>query len=86
MKLDVTNKHLRCIDEAKRQASLSPCAHKHGCVIAGGGRICARGFNNYRTQFANGINKNCTSCHAEVAAIQNLIRGKSFDQIKVAEE
>ena len=86
MKLELTKKHARCIDEAISQANLSPCAQKHGCVIAGNGKIYSRGYNNYRTRFANGISKNCTSCHAEIMALQNFYQFKHNSHIKVAEE
>lgn len=84
MKLELSKKHTRCIQEAINQSNKSPCAQRHGCVIAGGGKILGQGFNNYRTQFNDKINRNCTSCHAEIHAIKNCKHNKV--NLKVAEE
>ena len=88
MKLEVTKKHQRCISEAISMALNSPCAHKHGCVIGGNGKIYGKGYNNYRTQTEDGMLKNYTSCHAEIAAIRNLYsyKNRSNNHLKVAEE
>ena len=74
----VTKRHRKCIDEAIWQAEQSHCAHKHGCVISGGGRIIGRGFNNYRTYSSDGMLGNCCTCHAEIAAIRECLRGGRF--------
>ena len=71
----VTNRHEKCISEAISQAELSPCFHKHGCVISGSGRIVGRGYNNYRTRSNDGLLANSCTCHAEVAAIRSSLRG-----------
>jgi hypothetical protein len=44
MKLELTNKHTRCIQTAINQSNKSPCAQRHGCVIAGGGKILGQGL------------------------------------------
>lgn len=84
MDLEITKKHERFIQAAASQAILSPCAQKHGCVIAGNGKIFGKGFNSYRTQSKDNLLKGCTSCHAEIAAIRNALYHKNH--LKVAEE
>lgn len=71
----ITKRHRKCIDEAVWQAEQSPCLHKHGCVISGSGRIIGRGYNNYRTYSSDGLLGNCCTCHAEIAAIRECLRG-----------
>lgn len=75
---EVTTRHRKCIEEAIWQAEKSPCVHKHGCVISGSGRIIGRGFNNYRTFSSDGMLENCCTCHAEIAAIRECLRGGRF--------
>ena len=75
MTLAITKRHQKCISEAVWQAELSPCLHKHGCVISGSGRIFGRGYNNYRTHSSDGLLGNCCTCHAEIAAIRECLRG-----------
>ena len=84
MKLELSKKHNRCIQAAINQSDKSPCAQRHGCVIGGSGKILGKGFNKYRTQFNDNINKNCTSCHAEIDALRDCIHKKVH--LKVAEE
>ena len=72
---NITTRHRKCIDEAIWQAEKSPCAHKHGCVISGSGKILGRGYNNYRTYSSDGMIGQCCTCHAEVAAIRQCLRG-----------
>ena len=79
----ITKKHQKCIAEAIWQAQKSPCLHKHGCVISGGGRICGRGYNNYRTYSSDGLLNNCCTCHAEIAAIRSCAR---FGHIRGVEQ
>ena len=88
MALDITKRHLKGIQEAINQAELSPCLQKHGAVISGNGKICGKGFNNYRTQFNDNRLNDCTSCHAEIAAIRNALKfnNNNMHQLKVAEE
>jgi len=72
--LCVTKKHARCIDAAMHEAMKSPCLHKHGCVIAGSGKIYGKGYNNYRNHSCDGFLNGCVSCHAEIAAIRDACR------------
>lgn len=69
----VTNRDIKCIDEAIRQASQSPCCQKHGCVIFGSGKIIGKGFNNHRTFSGDKLLSNCFTCHAEIAAIRQCL-------------
>ena len=73
-RLDMTRKHARCIHAACIEAEKSPCLHKHGCVIAGSGRIYGKGYNNYRNHSSDGLLHECVSCHAEIAAIRDACR------------
>ena len=78
--LTVTKRHAKCIHVAIEEAFKSPCLHKHGCVIAGGGRIQGKGYNNYRNHSSDGFLDECVSCHAEIAAIRDALR---FGRLKV---
>lgn len=78
--LTITKRHAKCIHAAIDQAFKSPCLHKHGCVIAGSGRIYGKGYNNYRNHSSDGFLDECVSCHAEIAAIRDALR---FGRLKV---
>ena len=64
----------KLIDEAYNEAAKSPCHHKHGCVISSSGRIIGRGFNNPRTTSYDKVLDKCMTCHAEAAAIREIIK------------
>lgn len=54
---------------AQYEASKSPCLHKHGCVIIGGGKLLSRGYNHYN-------NKHGYSCHAEMDTLRKMPKTK----------
>lgn len=61
----------RVIQAAYEQALQSKLHIQHGAVITKGSKIITRGRNNSRTTF---LNKKRLCCHAEVDAIQHLIK------------
>jgi tRNA(Arg) A34 adenosine deaminase TadA len=64
----------KLVHEAYNEAVKSPCYQKHGCVISTSGRIIGRGFNNPRTTSSDKVLVKCMTCHAEAAAIREVIK------------
>ena len=75
---NIGRRHGRCIKVAIDEARKSNILHKHGCVIASGGRILSRGHNTNRTASKDGLIRNCCSCHAEIDAIRNLMKSEGI--------
>jgi len=72
----LTRKDEKYISEAVMEAHKSPCWFRHGCVISGSGKILGKGHNNYRNRSTDKLLENCSTCHAEIAAIRNCLRQK----------
>jgi deoxycytidylate deaminase len=52
----------------------SPCTRaQHGCIAVANGKVIGRGVNTYRTQSRDGLLAGMCSCHAEVAAVRQVI-------------
>lgn len=80
------------IQAALVEAQNSPCNMKHGAVAVSGGKILGRGFNHYRCHTRDGIVGDSCTCHAEMAAIRQILRrvnhshGHFEHSIKVAQD
>tara|TARA_B110000285_G_scaffold175383_1_gene196717 strand:+ start:247 stop:744 length:498 start_codon:yes stop_codon:yes gene_type:complete len=59
---------------ATKEAWRSTLPMKHGCIAVCGGKIVAKGCNNYRTFSKDGLIENCCSCHAEVDVLRKCIK------------
>lgn len=58
---------------ASQEAHKSTMSSHHGCVAVRGGKIIARGHNNYRTYSNDGMIKGC-SCHAEIDVLRKCMK------------
>ncbi len=63
----------RLAEFAVREARLSEMPMKHGCIAVSGGKVIARGRNNYRTYSKDKLIDGC-SCHAEIDVLRKCIR------------
>ena len=63
----------RYITHAALQSTKSDLVSRHGCVIVSNGKIIGRGFNSSRTKSSDGFLNNTCSCHAEIAAIRDVV-------------
>ena len=61
------------ISLAGLESKKSDLVSKHGCIIVSNGKIIGRGYNSSRTQCKTGFLKNTCSCHAEIAAIREVL-------------
>ncbi len=59
---------------AQKEAVKSSLPMKHGCIAVSGGKIIARGYNNYRIHSKDKIISNCCSCHAEMDVLRKCIK------------
>ena len=75
-KLSLSKKDEKYICCAASEAYKSPCWHKHGCVIVGNGKVIGKGCNNYRNYSLDKLLTNCVTCHAEIAALRDVLRNK----------
>ena len=69
--LTMTNQ--RFIIRAGLESKKSDLASKHGCVIVSNGKIIGCGHNSSRTYSRDGFINNTCSCHAEIAAIREVV-------------
>ena len=58
---------------ASQEAHKSKMTMHHGCIAVKGGKIIARGHNNYRTYSNDGMIKGC-SCHAEIDVLRKCLK------------
>jgi|TARA_Y100000816_G_C26080540_1_gene569452 tRNA(Arg) A34 adenosine deaminase TadA len=63
----------RFITHAALQSTKSDLVSRHGCVITSNGKIIGRGYNSSRTKSSDGFLNNTCSCHAEIAAIRDVV-------------
>ena len=75
---DITQHNLSHQDEQYIQAALeeaqqSPCNMKHGAIAVASGKIIGRGYNHYRCQTRDGIVEHSCTCHAEMAAVRQVL-------------
>lgn len=61
------------IQAALDEAQQSPCNMKHGAIAVASGKIIGRGYNHYRSQSRDGIIQHSCTCHAEMAAIRQVL-------------
>ena len=55
------------------EAQKSPCNMKHGAVAVVKGKVIGSGYNHYRCKTRDGLVKNSCTCHAEMAAIRQVL-------------
>ena len=61
------------IGSAGLESKKSDLVSKHGCVIVSNGKIIGCGHNSSRTYSRDGFINNTCSCHAEIAAIREVV-------------
>lgn len=71
---EFSNQDIYFMQEALEEAQKSPCLMQHGAVAVSGGKIIGRGYNHYRSRTSDGIVENSCTCHAEMAAIREVLR------------
>tara|TARA_Y100000591_G_C21836355_1_gene702773 strand:+ start:442 stop:720 length:279 start_codon:yes stop_codon:yes gene_type:complete len=74
METTFSNQDFMFISAAQQEALKSPCLMQHGAVAVRGGKIIGRGYNHYRNQTSDGVVSNSCTCHAEMAAIRDVLR------------
>lgn len=70
----LSNQDRKHLDRAKKIASTSTCACKHGAVVVHGGRVIGVGVNSYSNDIHmyDHIPQNAWSVHAEIAALRSI--------------
>ena len=71
------NKINTFMEKAAEQANYSDMPQKHGAVIVKGGKVLVGGYNQNRTRMNK---KNVCSVHAEVLALNNLMKQQWFEK------
>lgn len=71
---EFSNQDEQFINLAQEEALKSPCLMQHGAIAVSGGKIIGRGHNHYRCKSSDGIIENSCTCHAEMAAIRDVLR------------
>ena len=69
-----SNQDICFMQAALDEAHKSPCLMQHGAVAVSGGKIIGRGYNHYRSRTSDGIVQNSCTCHAEMAALRDVLR------------
>uniref|UniRef100_A0A6C0LTP9 CMP/dCMP-type deaminase domain-containing protein n=1 Tax=viral metagenome TaxID=1070528 RepID=A0A6C0LTP9_9ZZZZ len=69
-----SNSDQRFANMALREARKSHVQFKHGCVAVIGGKVVARGCNNYQTYSKDGLIGTSCSCHAEINVLRKCLR------------
>lgn len=64
------------IASASHYATLSPMNNRHGCIVVMNGQEISAGYNNYRNYSRDKMISNCLSCHAEISAVRNALKGE----------
>ena len=71
---EFSNHDICFVQSAMDEAQKSPCLMQHGAVAVSGGKIIGRGYNHYRSRTSDGIVENSCTCHAEMAALRDVLR------------
>ena len=70
-------------DLASNEARKSELLSRHGCVAVSGGKVVAKGCNNYRTYSSDGFIKDSCSCHAEVDVLRQCYKKNITSKINL---
>lgn len=67
---------------AQVEALNSPCRTQHGAIAVSSGKIIGRGYNDYknRTKTPDGQDEIGCTCHAEMAAIKDVLKTFGYHQ------
>ena len=81
MKYSIQDEKFASIASIEAQKSNVP--KKHGCIAVLGGKIIAKGYNNYRTYSKDGFITNCCSCHAEIDVLRKCNKINKMNNINL---
>lgn len=75
----LSSKDEKFLNIAINESLKSPVLHKHGCVAVVNGKLIAKGYNNYRTQFK--FREKTFSCHAEIDTLRKIKNDKLIKKV-----
>lgn len=77
----VTDEKFASVATSEAHKSMLPM--KHGCIAVSGGKIIARGCNDYRTYSKDGLIHDTCSCHAEINVLRKCIKQNFKNKINL---